>query len=48
MSNDKEDNDTIYGEIVNDGSDGSEIVINNPVALSRTMSRQKKLEEQLH
>jgi|APGre2960657468_1045069.scaffolds.fasta_scaffold139967_1 hypothetical protein len=42
MSDNTEDNDTIYGEIVNDGSDGSEIVINNPVALSRTMSSAEK------
>ena len=42
MSDNTEDNDTIYGEIVNDGSDGSEIVINNPVALSRTMSAAEK------
>jgi len=42
MSNDNKDNDTIYGEIVNDGSDGSEIVINNPVPLSRTMSSAEK------
>lgn len=42
MSDNTGDNDTIYGEIVNDGTDGNEIVINNPVPLSRTMSAAEK------
>ncbi len=34
--------DTIYGEILNDGSDGGEIVIDNPVPLTVKMSSKEK------
>ena len=34
--------DTIYGEILNDGSDGGDIVIDNPVPLTVKMSSQEK------
>ena len=34
--------DTIYGEILSDGSDGGDIVIDNPVPLTVKMSSQEK------
>jgi hypothetical protein len=34
--------DTIYGEILNDGSDGGDIVIDNPVPLTVKMSSKEK------
>ena len=42
MSDDTTDNDTVYGEIIDDGSDSGNIVINNPVPLSRSMSSAEK------
>lgn len=38
MSDIGQDNEVIYGEIVDDGEQSGEIVINNPVPLSRAMS----------
>ena len=42
MSDNTTDNDTIYGEIIDDGEDSGQILINNPVPLSRSMSSAEK------
>jgi len=47
MSDSNTDNETIYGEIVDDGADGGEIQINNPVPLSRSMSAAEKTRRSL-
>ena len=47
MSDDTTDKDTVYGEIIDDGSDSGEILINNPVPLSRTMSSAEKTRRSL-